>query len=358
MNSIVKPLLFILFLQLLSGSAYPQKDPGKDSRCDKVFRISGPRADGNGTWTSEVTLQIACNDFKQEDIPKQLSSEDKNYDGYNYKRIAPPTWTSNCAGRVFEKLFNKGPMTWNATEFEDKLLVWFGEKIYNPRENLTWGDVRPGDVVIYRKEGKPKHVAYVDDVIKNLGMVTDVIIESKADEESVFLHPIGLTENMFDPLKHNYGDIYIYRINTEKLRIEDISPKCECPKTLESQTLKVSNAKPEIVYTSDILEDGADYLIEASGTVSDWDTKNPEGVDACYCYIKWRCPNPEPWGQLLFDDKSMHQIKGSTIPYTESHNYSVHYKGTGKKMKIHCYDAIGSSGDNSGFFTVIITKQR
>ena len=126
---------------------------------------------------------------------------------------------------------------------------------------------------------------------------------------------------------------------------------------LVSESLEVPNTKPDKIFTKDILSDGVMYLIEASGTVSDWDTKNPDGVDPCYCYIKWRCPNPEPWGQLVIDGKNMHTINGSTIPYNSGHSYSVLYKGTGNKMELYCSDALGSSGDNSGKFKVKITRQ-
>lgn len=162
-----------------------------------------------------------------------------------------------------------------------------------------------------------------------------------------------------DKFKEKWSDVNAELIETsagvERLFTIYIEP--DKSSGLVSESLTVPNFKAEYVYTSDILEPGADYLIEASGTVSDWDTKNPDGVDPCYCYIKWRCPNPEPWGQLQIDGQSMHQINGSTIPYNSGHTYSVVYKGTGQKLKLNCSDAMGSSGDNSGSFKVKITKQ-
>jgi hypothetical protein len=167
-----------------------------------------------------------------------------------------------------------------------------------------------------------------------------------------------------DVHKENYADVKYFDIPADLLtpseepRMITIWMEKKSGSGLVSETLTVPNDKPDRVYTSDILDAGATYLIEASGTVSDWDTKNPEGVDACYCYIKWRCPTPEPWGQLTIDGKNMHMINGSNLRYEpESHHYRVKYTGTGKKMELYCADALGSSGDNSGKFTVTVSRQ-
>jgi hypothetical protein len=453
MFRIIATFSIVLFIFLSSTTAIAQRE------CTKLFRITGPKADGSGTYTTEYGLSQKCYEYSNEEIQENLKDEAKEYKGFNFKLIKSPSQKQNCAGLGFERLFGKGPYCTNADVFCDEIIYKFGKLVYEEKTipSLTWGDVQPGDIAIYFNE-KPLHVTVVNSIEKTLGATTKIVIESKCDKQGTYLHPLGIVGYMNDPLSKNYGKLKIYRVDVSKLQIEDISTPCECKiftlrvqvlnsednksvkgsnvelkirseyngkyiygngttdnngevkfkdvpteianyqpyiaakkekfkekwsdvnaeliesssaderfftvyidpdKTsgLISESLTVPNFKAEYVYTSDILELGATYLIEASGTVSDWDTKNPEGVDACYCYIKWRCPNPEPWGQLQIDNQSMHQINGSTLPYNSGHTYSVTFIGTGQKLKLHSSDAIGSSGDNSGSFKVKITKQ-
>lgn len=453
MKKLFTILAFLSFVFLSFSTLFAQRE------CTKIYRITGPKSDGTGDYSTEVTLNQKCYEYSDEEIQSNLKDEEKEYKGYDYKLIKMPSQKQNCAGLGFERLFGKGPYCFNADALCDNIIYKFGKLVYEEGTvpSLSWGDVQPGDIAIYFKD-KPLHVTVVNKIEKTLGVTTKIVIESKCDKQGTYLHPLGIVGYMNDPLSHNYGKLKIYRVDVSKMQIEEISPPCDCKiftlriqvlnsednqpvkssnvelrmkteyngktvygfgvtdkngevklrdvpveisqfqpyvtakkekfkekwsdlnaeliesstaderfftiyiepdKTsgLVSETLTIPNFKAEYVYTSDILEAEATYLIEASGTVSDWDTKNPDGVDACYCFIKWRCPNPEPWGQLQIDNQSMHQINGSTIPYNSGHTYSVLYKGTGQKLKLHSSDAIGSSGDNSGSFKVKITKQ-
>jgi len=121
------------------------------------------------------------------------------------------------------------------------------------------------------------------------------------------------------------------------------------------ETIKdIPNNAPVKVTSTTILESGKWYIIEASGTISDWGDQT-EGVDAVWCYAEWRCgPDGEVWDQLRIDDKGMTEIAGKTIPYNSSHIYRVKYQGQGKPVVFYCSDAQWSSDGNSGSFSVKI----
>jgi hypothetical protein len=119
------------------------------------------------------------------------------------------------------------------------------------------------------------------------------------------------------------------------------------------------------------------YEIEARGTVSDWcpptATKasdcsgSPlqigEGVDPLYCYAAWRCPSPQLWRQLQIDGEGLDQLAGTpgAITYnpglfgSEAHRYVVTVTGVSGRLTLVAADAVGSSDNNSGAFTVVIT---
>lgn len=123
------------------------------------------------------------------------------------------------------------------------------------------------------------------------------------------------------------------------------------------ETLIIPNDKPVKVSSTTALEKGRWYIIEASGVISDWGHVK-DGVDAVWCYAEWRCgKNGEVWNQLRINDKGMTDIAGKNIPYNPDHVYKIRYLGEGKKIELYCIDAQGSSGDNSGWFTVKIFNQ-
>lgn len=125
------------------------------------------------------------------------------------------------------------------------------------------------------------------------------------------------------------------------------------------EVVSVPNTRPEKVATFHRTVKGAPYLLEASGVVSVWSIRI-EGVDAAYCYAKWRVgPVPQPWGQLYVDGKSLHALAGSTVPYEPSHVYRVKLEGTGRVVALHLHDPhCDSWQDNSGALTVRLYAKR
>ncbi len=138
------------------------------------------------------------------------------------------------------------------------------------------------------------------------------------------------------------------------------------------ETITVSNTNPKAVSSTTVLQKGYRYRITASGTVSDWCTTsscapgNPDevaqpnvGVDALYCYAKWRCgTTPQLWRQLRVNGKGLDELgdAAGTLPYSDGHTYTVTACGTGARLTLASYDAVDlrSSGDNSGAFKVQI----
>ena len=123
---------------------------------------------------------------------------------------------------------------------------------------------------------------------------------------------------------------------------------------LTSQTFTLIYKENQHPETSDILTEGATYIITASGEASCW-SDHTDGVDACYCYGKWRCTTEEYWGIIRIDDKSFKDFDPN-IKYLDSHVYTIKIKGFGKKVKVSAYDG-GGYDDNRGSFTVTITKE-
>lgn len=138
--------------------------------------------------------------------------------------------------------------------------------------------------------------------------------------------------------------------------------------TRSLETITVSNTSPRPVFSTTVLQADHRYRLVAGGTVSDWCNGtsfpcNPplalaDGVDALYCYAKWRCSTPTLWRQLQVNGKGLDEIAGQAgkIPYSASHKYTVEITGITGKLKLVALDALnGSAGDNGGQFTVDIT---
>jgi hypothetical protein len=139
-----------------------------------------------------------------------------------------------------------------------------------------------------------------------------------------------------------------------------------------TETVVVSNTSAKPVSSSTVLERGIRYRLVASGTVSDWCGKTgcpagnadqvaqPNvGVDALYCYAKWRCATPELWRQLRVNGKGLDEAAGfaGKVPYSASHRYAVEICGTGSKLSLVSSDAAaGSTADNSGAFRLQVTR--
>lgn len=130
------------------------------------------------------------------------------------------------------------------------------------------------------------------------------------------------------------------------------------PQGNESQTLVIPNTQAQKLRTSFATVPGGIYRIQASGVINDWGNA-PDGIDAVWCYAEWRCGKEgQAWNQLRINDKGMPDIAGQPIPYNPGHTYTVDMAGDGKPIEFYCSDAQGSSGDNLGAFTVMVTRVR
>jgi hypothetical protein len=84
-----------------------------------------------------------------------------------------------------------------------------------------------------------------------------------------------------------------------------------------------------------------------------------DGVDAYYAFHPTRVgPTPQPWAQLLIDDRPMLELareNGDPAGFNPGHVYSTAIRGTGRPLKLQILDARnGSWGDNRGGLTVRI----
>ena len=112
-----------------------------------------------------------------------------------------------------------------------------------------------------------------------------------------------------------------------------------------------------------VLEAGRWYILEASGTISVWDS-NADKIDAVWCYWVDRCGAAgEHWAQLRVDGMGLSDLSAaaggpSPLPYDSSHVYRVYVQGQGRPLQLVVADAAaGSAGDNGGAFVVRLTPQ-
>jgi hypothetical protein len=107
------------------------------------------------------------------------------------------------------------------------------------------------------------------------------------------------------------------------------------------------------------LEAGRTYILEASGTISVWDT-NTDRVDAVWCYTPDFCATGLNWEQLQVDGQGLSGYSAAAggptpLPYDPSHVYRVYVQGQGRPIQLGVADGLrGSGGDNYGGFTVRI----
>lgn len=109
------------------------------------------------------------------------------------------------------------------------------------------------------------------------------------------------------------------------------------------------------------LDQGRPYIIVGEGTCSLWDNPpEPDGVDSCYVYAKWRIGDiPQIWGQLELVDPSVHLSEliemntGKPVEYNPSHIYETVVIGEGKTLKARVFDGGGYS-DNHGELRVSV----
>jgi len=123
-------------------------------------------------------------------------------------------------------------------------------------------------------------------------------------------------------------------------------------------SIQASNPEPQDIL---FLERGRPYIAVGEGTCSLWDnTPEPDGVDSCFVYAKWRTGEvPQIWGQLELTDPSIHlsdlieENTGKPAEYNPSHVYEAVVIGEGKMLKARVYDGGGYS-DNHGELRISI----
>lgn len=138
--------------------------------------------------------------------------------------------------------------------------------------------------------------------------------------------------------------------------------------------LRISNRNAKPVLTSFATDVAHRYRISVKGEISDW-TTNPNGivnnekfgVDALYCYAKWRCgAAPQLWRQLRISDGATESAcnhvgldelarTAGQVPYNPRHVYEVLVDELEGRLCLGALDALaGSAGDNTGTFVVTI----
>jgi hypothetical protein len=100
--------------------------------------------------------------------------------------------------------------------------------------------------------------------------------------------------------------------------------------------------RPEPVWPNYALAPGQWYVVEAWGVFSCWPDRG-EGVDAYYAYGPWYVGSqPQPWAQLLVDDRPMYEIaraSGHYLQYRPDHRYSTMILGNGSRPKLQIASA-------------------
>lgn len=117
------------------------------------------------------------------------------------------------------------------------------------------------------------------------------------------------------------------------------------------ETVTVPSERSDPVYTTNILEVGKYYIIQAPGVFSYWDGST-DGADAYYDY---RDQGAE-FRPLQLDNQSMYDIakkNGDPVEYNPNHFYETRIVGEGKPLKLWILDP-GPYGDNHGSLDVLV----
>jgi hypothetical protein len=127
------------------------------------------------------------------------------------------------------------------------------------------------------------------------------------------------------------------------------------PPPAAAVTVLVLADRPQPVWTTPLAA-GVLYTVEASGTFSVWGGEW-DGLDAYYAYNPRRVgPSPQPWSQLLVDDRAMLELareNGDPVAFNPAHVYSTTVRGAGQPVRLQILDARnGSWRDNHGAVTV------
>jgi hypothetical protein len=206
--------------------------PPANRECRVTFEVTGNRADGNGTWTSRLTVVERCYDFSPAQLPARLRDDNAKYGKYDYVKIGEPTKKQDCAGYVLQKLTNSPNRYWvTAGELYNALTPWFATRVTSMVEPFAWGSVQEGDLVFYQVGSTVHHVAIVTKVESTLAVVRSVTVATKDNEEAVYEHTLSLNEmtpQTTDPLVNAHGPIRIYHLDKANLRWAEVERTCRC----------------------------------------------------------------------------------------------------------------------------------
>jgi len=216
-----------IFLCLLISFTFSLHSFAQEKECVITLKVSGIRADGEGTHDGEFEVKKRCYDFDEAGIQESIKFERKRYAGFDFEYLSKPSKKQDCAGYTAERLFGIGKYWMGADKFFDNFLIFFGKKVETSA--FSWGDIRAGDVLVYWGGASAKHITYVREVNRTLGVVTSIVTETKESMESLYKQTIHVNtqDNSVDPLRI-MGSIYVYHIDPSKITITEVSKTCDC----------------------------------------------------------------------------------------------------------------------------------
>jgi hypothetical protein len=134
------------------------------------------------------------------------------------------------------------------------------------------------------------------------------------------------------------------------------------PPAAQPDAIWVPADSPEPVWLAYPLQPGQWYAVDAWGAFSMWPDRN-DGVDPYYGYGAWYFgPQPQPWAQLLVDDRPMYEIgraNGHYVQYRQDHYYQTMIVGTGNRPKLQIASARSGAwhGNRGGLWVRIHPAQ-
>ena len=140
-------------------------------------------------------------------------------------------------------------------------------------------------------------------------------------------------------------------------------PMAAQPMAAQPAAVWVPANRPEPVWLDYALAPGQWYVVDAWGAFSVWPDRT-EGVDPYYGYGPWYVgAQPQPWGQLLVDDRPMYEIgraAGHYVLYRPDHMYSTMIVGNGTRPRLQIAAARSGAWGSSrgGLWVRIYPAQR
>jgi hypothetical protein len=358
-NSFLKLVVFYLFI---SCTVYAQDDTYlyKENLFEQF--MSGESADWKAVCSNPDYTKL-CTELKNELLKKEIAGE-----------IINSNWNLNYVIEGSIKYFGEDYVKNAIPEYKEVLNVyknWAG--FIAVREMFITHKIYPKDYpsasdkyINMRSTGSGSVEAFLQLFLadnNDIERLTNKLksINPKLSDDDLNKLLSDFFENSYhEKLLSEYKEkldkmIYSSENMASILKGQILSVASKMQSGLKSETFTIPYNVAKDYFTNDVLPEGVTYLVTVSGSVSCW-RDHTDGVDAVYCYGKWRCPDkPENWGIIRLNGNSLTDIDRS-IDYNDSHVYKVKIKGNGQKLKIFPYDG-GGYDDNNGSFTVTITKE-